>query len=451
MAHRRWGKDDIALHNTCVKALKRPANYWHMLPKANQARKAIWTAVNPHTGRRRIDEAFPREIRSATREHEMQIELINGSTWQVLGSDNFQGSIGSSPAGIVFSEWAQADPSARGFLRPILAENNGWWMFITTPRGNNHAKRTFEAARKDPDAYAELASADLTGVFTEAQLAEELREYIATYGEDLGIAMYEQEYMCSFNAAVPGAYYGAEIAKMERDGRIGVYPHHPGYPVYTAWDLGFSDDTAIWFFQVIGERVRIIDYYYASGVGIAHYAGQLIGREVELTISTHRVAAEKGAEIPSAAHRKAYRYQLHYLPPDAKARRVESSGKSMQDQLGAVVGIGSTRVLRQESLETGIQAVRAMLPNTDIDHERCEEGIEAVRQYRRKWDEDRQTFSKLPEHDWTSHPADALRYLAMAWQQERKPPEARRKVIKPFTREWLEYDEENDRPKVRYR
>ena len=138
--HRRFGKDDVALHGTAVKAFERTANYWHMLPLANQARKAIWDAVNPRTGIRRIDEAFPQEIRSNTRDNDMLIRFINGSTWQVLGSDNFQSAIGSTPAGIVYSEWAQSNPSARGYLRPILTENGGGQGYITTPRGKNQSQ-----------------------------------------------------------------------------------------------------------------------------------------------------------------------------------------------------------------------------------------------------------------------------------------------------------------------
>ena len=200
--HRRAGKDDIALRHAANQAMIRPANYWHMLPLGVQVRKAIWNAVNPHTKRKRIDEAFPHVLRKTTREQEMMIEFINGSTWQALGSDNFENHIGSSPAGIVFSEWAQADPRARGFLRPILLENNGWQLYITTPRGKNHAYKTYQSALKNPYAYAELLTVEDTGVFTAEQMADELQAYIDDYGEDFGKSFFEQEYFCSFNAAI---------------------------------------------------------------------------------------------------------------------------------------------------------------------------------------------------------------------------------------------------------
>lgn len=435
--HRRAGKDDVALHSTAIRALERAGNYWHMLPLATQVRKAIWTAVNPHTGRRRIDEGFPPWIRRHTREQEMQIELINGSTWQALGSDNFQGSIGASPCGIVYSEWAQSDPASRGYLRPILLENNGWQLYITTPRGANHAKRTFESAARDPAAFAELLTVADTKLFTAAQLAKELQAYIDDYGADFGRALYDQEYMCSFTAAIIGAYYGAEMQRMEREGRIAKLRHDPRYAVFTAWDLGFSDDTAIWFYQVIGGKVRIIDYYFAAGQAVAHFAGQLIGREVELTIATHRVTAEYGAEIPEAAHRKAYVYSRHNLPHDAAHRRIEAAGKSIQDQLAAVTGARTLHIVPNESLETGIQAVRAMLPVVSMDAERCVDGIEALRSYQREWDEERKCFNNRPLHNWCSHPADALRYMALSWRVDAELPPPPKVGIKPFTEEWL--------------
>jgi hypothetical protein len=130
VAHRRWGKDDVGLHFACVAAMQRPGNYWHMLPKYDQARRVIWNAVNPRTGKKRIDEAFPRAIRAKTYKQEMMIELKNGSTWQLVGSDTYDSLVGAPPVGIVFSEFALADPLAWAYFRPILVENGGWALFI---------------------------------------------------------------------------------------------------------------------------------------------------------------------------------------------------------------------------------------------------------------------------------------------------------------------------------
>ncbi|MCI5049981.1 MAG: hypothetical protein MRY32_06580, partial [Rickettsiales bacterium] len=225
--HRRSGKDDVCLHWTCYDAVENPATYWYMLPEAAQARKAIWEAVNPHTGRRRIDEAFPKEIRATTREQEMMIKLINGATWQVVGSDNYDSLVGSPPRGVVFSEWPMSRPQSWAYLRPILAENGGWAIFNGTPRGENHAHTMFEGAKHDPEWFAELLTVDDTGVFSHDMLEKERNEYIREHGADVGQALFQQEYYCSFQAAILGAYYAKEMAQAERDKRITFVPHDP--------------------------------------------------------------------------------------------------------------------------------------------------------------------------------------------------------------------------------
>ena len=211
--HRRAGKDEVALHHTMCAASKRPGNYWHCFPEFAQARKGVWDSVNPHTGKRRIDEVFPQELRSGTRDHDMQIRLVNGSTWQCIGSDSVvSGSgIGSSTAGIVFSEYALANPSAWAYYRPILEENNGWAAFVSTPRGRNHCHTLFQYAAKSADWFCELLTAKNTHALSDQALAETLTEYCALYGNDQGQAMYDQELLCSWNASVLGAYFAVEM------------------------------------------------------------------------------------------------------------------------------------------------------------------------------------------------------------------------------------------------
>jgi phage terminase large subunit len=216
-----------------------------MLPEASQARKAIWDAINPHTGKRRIDEAFPQEERRRTRNNEMFIRFENGSTWQVVGSDNYDSLVGSPPVGIVFSEWALAKPDAWTYLRPILAENGGWAIFIWTPRGRNHATRAFEARERDPNWFTQRSTALETGVFTVEQLDRERQELIDEAGsEEEGDAKFRQEYLVDFDAAVPGSYFGAQIKLATDEGRIGAFGHVPSMKVDTAWDIGVDDYTA---------------------------------------------------------------------------------------------------------------------------------------------------------------------------------------------------------------
>lgn len=392
--HRRSGKDDICLHFEAISAMKRQASYWHMLPEYSQARKAIWDAVNPHTGKRRIDEAFPMELRATTRNQEMLIQFINGSTWQVVGSDNFNALVGSAPAGITYSEWALANPAARAYLRPIIAENNGWQIFITTPRGRNHAYSTFKSAEKDKSAFAQRLSVIDTGVIDADRLAAERQTYIDEFGEDYGLAMFEQEYLCSFDAAIMGAYYGSQVRDAEIKNRICFVEYDRDFPVNTAWDLGYSDDTSIWFYQVIAGEVRVLKYFGANGKTMDEYFDVLSGM--------------------------GYKYGIHWFPHDARAKTLASGGKSIQEMAQKALGMASVRIVPSLSMQDGIQAARQMFPRCWFDADGCEDGIEALAQYQREWDDKRKAFHDRPKHDWTSHAADSFRMMAVAWQEEFK-------------------------------
>jgi hypothetical protein len=189
--HRRAGKDEIALNWTAVASQRRRGGYWHCLPLASQARKAIWNQVNPHTGKRRIDEAFPLEIRKRTLDNEMFIEFQNGSTWQVLGSDNYNHLVGASPAGLIMSEWALAMPAAWAYFAPILGENDGWAAFITTFRGKNHAYKTYQAGLQDASWFSQVLSVVETG-YPLDRVEQQRQEYRTLYGDDAGDALIEQ-------------------------------------------------------------------------------------------------------------------------------------------------------------------------------------------------------------------------------------------------------------------
>jgi hypothetical protein len=403
--HRRSGKDEIALHRTAVAAFERAGTYWHLLPEAAHARKAIWTAVNPHSGKRRIDEAFPMEIRKTTREQEMFIEFVNGSTWQVGGSDRYNTLVGSSPAGVVFSEWALANPAAWAYVRPILLENNGWSTFITTPRGHNHAEKMYKSARDTPGAFAQILTAAETNVFEAGALERERLAYIEEYGEDFGQSMFDQEYFCSFDAAILGSYYGAWITKLKSDGRFRRVNIDHSLPVHTAWDLGHTDDTSIWFYQVPYGEVHFLDCYSASGFGADHY--------IDYVRDWYSRTGAKAGNF--------------FLPHDAKAKTFASGGKSTEEQFAKAFGWGSIRIVPSLSVQDGIQAVREMLKRSYFDLE-CEDGLEALAQYQREWDDNKKCFRESPKHDWTSHIADAMRMAAVAYKEEAKTqpkPEAK--------------------------
>ena len=274
--HRRSGKDDLCLNWAAVAAFQRVAGYWHMLPEYAQARKAIWDAINPHTGKRRIDEAFPKHLRKATRNDSMIIEFINGSSWQVVGSDRYDSLVGSSPAGITYSEWALANPNARAYLRPIVLENNGWQVFISSARGRNHAFRTYKAATKESSSFAQILSARDTGIFSDDMLERELSNYMNDFGDDYGRAKFEQEYFCSFDAANLGAILAGALSTAERDGRMNNIEYDPeGAPIEISADIGRRDSSTWWFWQPKLGGYSIIDYDGGWGIGAEEWVERL--------------------------------------------------------------------------------------------------------------------------------------------------------------------------------
>jgi len=404
--HRRAGKDEICLHHAACAAWKRQGNYWHCLPEFLQARKAIWTSINAHTGKRRIDEAFPPAMRESMSDNEMFIRFRNGSTWQLIGSDRYDATVGAGVAGITYSEWALANPSAWAYHRPMLAENRGWAAFITTPRGHNHAKAMFDLASASPGWFAELLTIRDTGALSKAELEEALSEYQALHGEDVGRAQFEQEYLCSWNAAILGAFYALEMANVRNEGRICPIEALEGVPVHRAWDLGVADDTAIWWFQMVGAQCFILDCYSASGVGLEHYADIIERRQ-------DQYGWVNGTD---------------YVPHDAKIREW-GSGKTRVETM-AIMGLRPDLV-PLSTVADGINAVRQLLPIT-VFHPRCEEGIAALEQYRREWDDGKKAFRASAVHDWTSHPADAFRYLALSRKQV-----TRVKVREPRHEGWI--------------
>lgn len=403
--HRRSGKDEVALHWACVAAHQRCATYWHMLPEASQARKAIWDAINPHTGKRRIDEAFPMHLRHSTREQEMLIKFLNGSTWQVVGSDNYNSLVGSPPAGVVYSEWSLANPLSWGYIRPILAENGGWSLFIYTPRGRNHGADLYESARQSQGWLAQKITVENTDVFTTPQLAQELKEYEREYGKTVGTAIFRQEYHCSFDAAVLGAVYGEWIEKAEAEGRITNKIFDPDLPVYTAWDIGHSDATAIWWYQVAGQEIRLIDYYEATQQDVWHFAERLYGREITVNERDERTGVVKrftlGSPIAEHSHRQHYKYVRSYLPHDAVRKLLEAGGRSVMEQL-AEFGIKCAS-LRATTPANQFAATRQILPRCWFDAERTYDGVKCLKNYHFDWNSERKVLSEKPIHDWSSH------------------------------------------------
>lgn len=422
--HRRAGKDELALHQACVAAHLRPANYWHCLPTYEQAKKAIWEAVNPHSGKKRIDEAFPPILRKRTDNSSMTIEFHTGSVWRIVGSDNPDSLVGAPPAGVVFSEWALCNPSAWGLLQPILLENNGWASFITTPRGRNHVRSMLEMARKNPAWFSEVLTVDDTKQVTMEQIESAREEYESLYGREAADALIQQEYYCSFEAAILGAYYGKEMARAEREGRITSVKPWPNVPLHSAWDLGASrsaDSMAIWLWQAVPHesgraQIRVLRYISQAGMSVKYFAQQIEDAHVEMLDTVRREMPD--AELPRGTD---------FVPHDAKVPEMTSSGKDGRAKLRIEVMIESglkPKIVTNHFVADGISAVRQLFPRFWIDEYGCVDGISALRSYQTEWDDELKKFRDTPRKDWACHGADAFRYLAMAFR-ELRPEEAR--------------------------
>lgn len=326
----------------------------------------------------------------AINESELRIDFPNGARIQLFGADNADALRGMFFDFLIADEYGDWKPSVWAYvIRPALADRGGKAIIIGTPKGRNQFWEVYLRAKSSPEWLVLKIVANSSGILPEA-------EYGALKSE-LSEDAWRQEMECDFDAAIPGAIWGKEIYQLEQEGRVTEVPYDPAMPVHTAWDLGFTDDTVIWWYQVVHGEVRVLDYYAGSGLKIEDYVAQIVGRP--------------------------YRYGIHHLPHDAKAKTLASGGKSIIEQMGAYLKWESLAITTDLSLQDGIQAARLMFPRIWFDR-RCYDGIEALKQYQREYDEDKKAFRDKPRHDWTSHAADAFRYMAVCWREEAKPDPA---------------------------
>lgn len=409
--HRRSGKDEKSLRHSSRAMSKRIGNYWYLLPEAEQGRKTMWQAINPHTQRYRLEETFPRSIRKRTNQQQMMITLFNDSTFQLVGADNFHSLVGSPPVGLVFSEYARTDPSSWAYLMPILEENGGWAIFNSTPYGDNHFKTICEMAKKLEAWHYDEQTADQTGVFSPAQLQNIRMELEAQYGTEYGYALFLQEYYCSFDAAIPGSIYGEFLRTAEEEGRILDYVIDLNRPVYTAWDIGRTDNTAIWWYQVVGRELLVFDFY------------NNVLKDVDFYVDILREKQD--------AHQ--FTYAINWLPHDARPRRFGMGAGSILQQFEHYARLdrqlGQFSIVPHLDVQEGIQAARKTLKVTRFHATNCKEGLRGLKHYHRQWDEKTGKFLDHPHHDWASDYADAFRYLSLSWRYH-----------KPTIRELLEVE-----------
>lgn len=389
--HRRAGKDSSVLNYTAKEMFNRVGNYWHLFPKQTQARKAIWNGIDAK-GRKILDQAFPPEIRKRTSTTEMMVETVNGSTWQLCGSDNYDSLVGANPVGVVFSEWSLCDPNAWNYIRPMLAENGGWAIFIYTARGKNHGYTLYKMASQSDDWFCENLTVndtkreDGSPVITKEIIEQER-------AEGMEESLIQQEYYGSFEAQIPGAYYADQLSAARDQGRITNLPIEPSLPVHTAWDLGIADSMSIWLFQATGKEIRLIGYYEANGKGMEHYIQWL-----------NQWASKNSVMLGT-----------HLAPHDIEVREL-TSGRSRKET-AREMGISFRTVERPRVKAEGIQAVRRMFPRFWIDEQKAEHGYNCIASYHREYDDKAQRFKDQPVHDWASHGADALQTLALGWRE----------------------------------
>lgn len=378
---RRHGKDKSCFNALVKKATERVGNYYYIFPEYNQGRKALWDNIDKD-GFRTIDHA-PKGLRKSSNATEMKIELINGSIIQIVGAADIDRIVGTNPIGVVFSEYSLIDPMVWGYIYPILAENGGFAWFNMTPRGKNHGLRLLESASSNPEWYVSHLNAKQCGVFTDEELEKIKQEYYELYGD---YQLYEQEFMTSFEAPIQGAYFAVHMDRAKDDGRIATVPHEPTLTVNTYWDLGIDDSMSIWFVQLYNREIRLIDYYENSGEGLTFYINEL--------------------------NKKGYTYGKHYAPHDIEVREL-STGVSRKETARSL-GINFETVKRPNRKEEGIDAIRNTLSKCWFDETKCSQGIDALNNYHKEFDEVRKVYKNQPYHDWSSHGVDAFQTLALS-------------------------------------
>ena len=371
VCHRRFGKTVFAI-NEAIKAAfttehKNP-RIAYIAPLYKQAKTVAWDYLKEFT-----DPIPGRKWNEA----ELRADLPNGSRIQLFGGDSPDSLRGIYLDLAILDEYAQMSPRLWSeIIRPTLSDRHGRAIFIGTPKGHNQFYELYREAMQDDEWLVEVHKASETGIVAATELASARK----TMTE----AEYEQEYECSWQAAIRGAYYGKLISDLESKRMIGNVPYDETLKVETWWDLGVGDSTSIWFVQRAGQEIHVIDYYEMTGEGLPHYAKVL--------------------------DEKKYIYSQHVAPHDIRVREL-GSGKSRLE-IAQSLGIDFV-IAPQQGVDDGIQAVRAMLPKCWFDATKCKQGIEALRQYRADYDDRLRTFRTRPLHDWTSHAADAFRYGAI--------------------------------------
>lgn len=402
VAHRRAGKTVASVNEAVARAIysrkKRP-RYAYVGPLLKQAKKIAWEYLKEYT--RGLEAKKPSES-------ELTVVLKhNGAEIGVYGADNPDSFRGQYFDGVILDEYGDMSPSVWGkVLLPTLADRKGWAVFIGTFKGKNHFYKIFRRSQgldllpgDDKEYYDKnwfnlLLRADKSGILSNEELELQRREQDEEE--------FRQEYLCDPNAAVKGTYYAKIISQLEEKGQIFAdISHDRDQPVEVVFDLGFTDSTAAWFYQRRPGGIALIDYLQADSKSLQFYFDSL--RE------------------------KRYRYKTVWLPHDARAKSLQTGRSTVEQFLQAEFPI---RVAPKLDIQDGINAVRKVLPMCFFS-QKCEDGVEALRAYRRAYDDERKVFSDHPQHDWSSHGSDAFRYLCLVAKEITDGEKDEKKIILP--------------------
>lgn len=396
VAHRRSGKSTACFNHLQRDALKvKESRYAFILPTYKQAKNVIWD----------IAKFYSKVIPNIDyNEAELTIKYPNGSRITLYGADNPDSLRGIGLWGVVFDEYSQQPSNIFSeIIRPALADHTGYAIWIGTPKGKNSFWKIYQGYDEDgnkienfeKDWYISHLTVKDTKIIPDTELADARQTMTADE--------FEQEFMCSFDAAIKGAYYAKELTLARAGKRIRDVPHDPAILVHTWWDLGIGDSTAVLFLQNDGINWRLIDSYQASGEGLSHYVNVLQERAKE------------------------YTYGDHYAPHDIEVREL-GSGKSRLE-IAESLGI-KFRVAPNLPIDDGINAARLRFSSLWIDEEKNQEFLHCISLYRKDWDDKKGEFRSKPYHDFTSHYADALRYWAVTEMTDRN-------LTQSYTPSWV--------------
>lgn len=404
--HRRAGKDIFCIEAWVLRGLQRVGTHVYLLPQINQARAVVWSGMD-YSGRPFLS-AVPERLIEYKNDARMELRLINGSRLILGGSNNYDSLMGSNPVTIIYSEFALHHPLARQYLNPIIIQNDGLEIIQSTPRGKNHLFEVYETVRENPRYHVEHLSVketfkhDGSPIITPEQIQEAKR---------MGMSdeMVDQEFMVSFDVGNMGAYFTREMADVDREGRITVISPNPRAPLHSCWDLGGTDATAGWLFQVDGSYINLLHILHDTGHGLKHYL-------------------EQAEQIRQSMN---LRWGNHFMPHDVA--QGHQGWESTESRIMIARRHGwHFQVTPKVNFEDGIESLRYIFPRLRINKLTCQIGVRALREYQREYDEQRACYKTKPLDNWATHIVDALRYLAVNY---------RRLYAIPMTPSQYEYSE----------